>query len=260
MKRWITCLGLIGVLAAPASWAASKDKTAEEDKKAKGEELRDGSEEKAENRLQGQSTPVGKGNTGRPVVVISEAVFVDMTNLPATLTEDGLKAFKSRNFGTAGNDFASAGRVLTIQAKRADNQNIRKEMTQAGEKLIDLGERVSEGKVKSQEELNKELATVAYHKAHFHRLQAIEEWNDKEARKAAHDLSAAAEATESGLKWTGEEIEKGTMATLEGAKRVSGKVLEGGGWTVAEVGKAIDDVGSGVKNLGDRLDEKPVAH
>lgn len=261
MKRWVTCLSVVGLLAAPAGWAKTKEKKAEDEKatpqSSETEHPMDGASAEKDAT---KSTPVGKSQAKHPVVVVSETLYVNLAEMPAILTDDGLKAFKDRNYGVAGNDFASAGKILELQAKATDDKKAGKELMQAGEQMARIGEKVSKGKVKSQTELEHELARVAYHKAHFHRLQAIEEWNGKEARKAAHDLSAAADATERGFQLAGEDISKGTKTVLEDAKRLSGVILKGSGWTVAAVGKAIDDVGTEVKTLGDHLDKKPVAH
>ncbi len=272
MKRWVTCLSVVGLLAAPAGWAKTKEKKAEEEKttsksgeaaeeeKVTPKSVESSQDMEGEKTSEAKSTPVGKDQTKHPVVVVSEELFVNLAELPIILTDNGLKSFKERNYGVAGNDFASAGKILELQARATDDRKASNELKQAGEQMARIGERVSNGKVKSRTELEHELARVAYHKARFHRLQAIEEWNDKEARKAAHDLSAAAEATEHGFKLAGEDMSKGTQSVLDGAKRLSGVVLKGSGWTVAAVGKAIDDVGTEVKNLGDKLDKKAVAH
>lgn len=184
-------------------------------------------------------------------VIVEEGVLVDLQQMPLTLMDQARTAFAQKNFVQASNDLSSAANLLRVEARKTSAKNQQEDQLKtAAANLDDLANRVAKNQVKSQAELNMALAQIAYQKANHHRLEAAEEWSAQHVKRAGHDLQGAADAIDRASKWSGRKIQVGAVKSVDGVRIVAGKLVQGTGWTTAEVGKAIDDVGAAVDRLG----------
>jgi hypothetical protein len=78
--------------------------------------------------------------------------------------------------------------------------------------------------------------------------------NAKHPAMAGHYLRSAVNHVEDAAKWSGHELESGTLATANGVRIVAGKLIEGSGFVVNEAEKGITWVGDEVEKVGRSID------
>ncbi len=186
-------------------------------------------------------------------IVVEEQVVTDMRVLPFELLQKSKNDFLNNNFGEASADISAAARILKSEAIRADNAKRGKSLSDVSVRLERVARDVKDRKIKSERELSSELSRAAYQTAAHHRILALEEWSKKEYNQAGHDLKAAAVASEHALQWSGKEIEIASKEAVSGARFVAGKLIQGAGWTTAEVGSAFEKLGKATEKLGNKV-------
>lgn len=186
-------------------------------------------------------------------VIVEEDVIMDFREIPLELMSEARRDFSDKNFGEAAGDLNAAARILRAEGKRAVNVNEAPSLKVVADNLDRLAKEVKGQEIKTEQQLNTEISKAAYLTASHHRFHAAAEWTKKEYYQAGHDLLIAAYALESGAKWSGKEIEKGTAEIVKGARFVAGKLIQGTGWTSKEVGKAFGKVGDETDRLGKKV-------
>lgn len=201
----------------------------------------------------------GNGQEPEGYVLVEERVVTELQASPLMMMENAKRQFHDKNFGASASDLRSAAAMLRIEAKRT-SQADKATLETSAKDLEKLANNVQDQKVKSEMDLDRGLAEASQAKAAHHHLLAAKEWAAKEYRRAGHDLKAAADATERSAEWSGGELSRGGKDIIAGAREVSGKLIAGTGWATAEVGKAIDSLGTEVQKLGHKVEPSKTAH
>ena len=63
-------------------------------------------------------------------------------------------------------------------------------------------------------------------------------------------MQAAAVSLEHGFAWAGQKLEAIRIKSMDDARHIAGKLIEGVGWAADEVGKAIEYLGREIDKLG----------
>jgi hypothetical protein len=194
-----------------------------------------------------EATPQG------PIVVEDEwwILFVD---------EPGYRFHRARDFflrkdaKAAAQEIRKASFFVRMEAARGVDKADKDVLMASVNELRKLADDVERGSVVSAKRLDEAFARAHYRLAKHHQVKAKAVHAKGEHRRVGHELNAAAHHLEHGIAWSGHEAERGTLDVIKGARLVSGKLVQGTGWTVAEVGKAIDDVGTEIDKLGKRIE------
>jgi hypothetical protein len=115
-----------------------------------------------------------------------------------------------------------------------------------------LASQIESGSITSQKSLSQPFAQAEFALALFRSEKATETWGKEKPRPrvTGYYLRGAANSLEHAAKWGGHEFEYGAKASLDAARLVSGKLIQGSGFATEEVGKAIKSIGAEVDSLG----------
>ena len=114
----------------------------------------------------------------------------------------------------------------------------------AGDQLSKLGADVKKGTVKSGDQLKKTFAQVDHALAKA--WHATAEQTHKSGKDASAALKKAGAGLEGAAKWSGNKLQEGTQASVDGLKK-AGKM------STEEVGKLFKGLGDGIADLGQKL-------
>ncbi len=187
------------------------------------------------------------------VLIVEDEVMTDLRQIPFELLSEAKKDFAEKNFGEAAADINAAARILRAEGRRLISSDEALPLKVVADNLDVLARDVKGQIIKNERQLDVQMSKAAYLTSSHHRIHAAAEWTRKEYRLVGHDLLAAAYALESGAKWSGKELEKGTLGVVHGVRFVAGKLIQGTGWTSEEVGKAFDKIGQETERLGKKV-------
>jgi hypothetical protein len=169
------------------------------------------------------------------------AVAQDLERARALL-DRGQRAAGSRHLQQA------AG-VLRLQASAATAEQ-RETLERAASQLDELARVVAEGTGRLSPEVGRRIAGVEFDLAQLHLQNAQETWAQREARRAGHELRAAAMHVDNAARWTGVEAERVVREVTGDVLRISGRLVQGVALVPEEVGRAIERLGAATDRLG----------
>lgn len=178
-------------------------------------------------------------------VFIEQTEFADINTLPLDFLTEARVEFQNNNLAAAGQDIRVAARLIRIQAM-SNPESLG--LNEAAARLDFLGHSVAKGEVKSLALLDTELTKSAQAEAKHHYFRASQSWARHMTKNVGLDLTAATKSLKRSAEWSGEKIVGGKNDVVAETEKLSDKMLAGGKWTSAEVGK-------GLKSLGDQINE-----
>jgi hypothetical protein len=188
-------------------------------------------------------------------VVIKEDVLVVFMDEPEHHFDRAKEHFLKKEYEAAAKEIRKSAGFLKLQAARANGET-KKALQASAEELEKLAGDVEKGTVRTVDKLEKPFAAALHALAQHHHQKASESWMKRAEKKTGHDLKAAAHHVEHAARWSGEQLEEGGKLAVRDARLVSGKLVEGAGWSVEEVGKAVEGIGSAVKWVGKKVEPK----
>lgn len=201
------------------------------------------------------SAPTKPAGTGNDQWVVEEELWVVFIDEPANHIREAREDFMKKDARAAAAQIRKVAAFLRIDARRASGATRRGLLASASE-LDRLARGVKNGTVKSVGELDSVFARTWHSLAEYHYLAASEAWEKRQPRRAGHALKSAVNCIEQGFKCAGHAVGTGTRKTLNAARYVSGKLIEGAGTVGEGVGTVIDDCGRATTRLGQRIGPK----
>lgn len=218
------------------SIALSHTAMANEENKAAGKE-----NSKSEAAQKAEVVPMG-------FVIIEEQVSIDMKALPLALMDEAFTDFSEKNYGEATGSLRAAARVIRSSGEAATmGESERKQLVGRIEKLA---ADVRGTTIKSEAEFKARLAEIAYLKAGYNRALASKEWDKRQLKRAGHDLDASVTALNYAEKWGGKTFAKDTKTSISRAQDIARKLIDGTGWTEADVSSALAQLEASVTKVG----------
>jgi hypothetical protein len=198
------------------------------------------------------SAPTKSAGTGDDQWVVEEQLWVVFIDEPTLHIRAAREDFMNKDAGAAAAQIRKVAAFLRIDAGRASGAARRGLLTSASE-LDRLARSVKNGTVKSVRELDRVFARTYHSLAEYQYLMASEAWEKGQPCKAGHALKSAANCIEQGFKCAGHAVDTGTRKTLNAARDLSGKLIEGTGKVGEGVGTVIEDCGKAITRLGQRI-------
>jgi hypothetical protein len=124
------------------------------------------------------------------------------------------------------------------------------DLAEAAGDLDRIAARVQSGKLNTPRELDAALRRADRGLARHHLERATRAWERRESAAAGRDLYTAAQYTERLARDAGTGVERATAVVVRDTRKVSGKLVDGAGWTVAEVGTVFEKLGHEIDRLG----------
>jgi len=123
--------------------------------------------------------------------------------------------------------------------------------------LEQTARRVEEGTVKSVEELDLASARALHSLSDYQYAQAAAAWRKRETRQAGQYLRAAANNLERAAVRTDAAMRAATDEVVKDSRLMSGKLMEGTGFVIDDVGAGIEAIGHQLERVGARLIPRP---
>jgi hypothetical protein len=199
------------------------------------------------------------------LVVIEEDVWMRFNDEPSHHMQRAHASFLKKEYKAAANELQKTASYLHVESQNAVGET-KSALAASAEELDRLAHDVAAGTVKSAKTLESAFARAEHALATHHQAKANTALSEKHGTTAGHYLNSAVTHLENAAKWTGHELESGTVATANGVRTVAGKLIEGSGAVVDEAGKGINWVGEEIVKLGKTIepakkveDTKPAA-
>jgi hypothetical protein len=209
--------------------------------------------------------PIGQAAPAQNVVprlrnaaVINEADWAVLADEPAKYLAKAKENVLKRDLQAASSDLRKAA-VFIKGATSVAAADTKIALSASAKELEALAVELAQGSESAIAKVDGTIARAVHALALHHSRQAEKSMARKAFKGAGHYLRAATNEVEQGALWTGHELEAGAAATLRGARKVGGKLIQGSGILVDETGKAIGFVGTEVAKLGKRIKPNPAA-
>ena len=137
-------------------------------------------------------------------------------------------------------------------AERGKHALLRSEL-----ELEHTARRIEEGAIKSVEEIDFVAARALHALSDYQYAQAAEAWRKREARLAGQYLHAASNNLERAATRTDATMRAATAEVVKDSRLMSGKLMEGTGFVIDEVGAGIEAIGHQLERVGSRLIPRP---
>jgi hypothetical protein len=181
--------------------------------------------------------------------IVSEDILIVFADEPQHHFMRAFEHFLKHDWEAAAVEIRKGAAFLKLEAARAA-ADAKKGLTASVQKLENLAGEIEKGAVRSAKDLQDVFAKAEHAVAKHHYLRATEAWAKKSAKKAGHELQAAAVSLEHGFAWAGQKLEAVVIKVMDDARHIAGKLIAGVGWAADEVGKAIEYLGREIDKLG----------
>lgn len=190
-----------------------------------------------------------EANTDQRYLVEEDLTMLPYHEQPQVHFTEADRDLASRDFQAAAQEIRKGAAYLRMEAASAEG--IPKEaLLRSTLELRRLAQDLDHGGNIDKTTLHQAFARASHARALQHHALAASSWAKEENARTGDALSATVSDVRDGIRWSGHEIAKGTSATLEEIRVLSGEMVEGGGWAVDEVGQGIEKAGSEIENLG----------
>jgi hypothetical protein len=195
--------------------------------------------------VQAQPDVVERGRT----IKVNEELWLQLSDEPGRHLQSARDRFFNNDRASAAWHMRKAAVFLKISAQNATEkteQNLRYSVSE----LESPASGVESGTVSSIRTLEHAFSRAEHAMAQHHYALASESWAKRESRIAGYRLRAAGDASERAARWTGQEVQEGATAVYQGSRTLGGKLIEGTGFVVEEVGKGFNAVGHQIERVG----------
>jgi hypothetical protein len=200
------------------------------------------------------SEPLPAPPTGH--FIIQEELWTDLADEPGQHMERAREAYLKVDAADAAAELRKAATYLKISAAQAA-AGTKRTLLRSAMELEMLAKRVETGTVNSVGELDAATARALHALAHHHCVLAEKSWVQRETRCAGKQMRAAADNLERAAARTGETLRSATRAVARDVRVISGKLVEGTGFVVDEVGRGFTSLGKQVETVGKGIEPHP---
>jgi hypothetical protein len=172
--------------------------------------------------------------------------------------EQAREAYLKVDAADAAAELRTAATHLRISAAQAA-AGTKRTLLRSAMELESLAKRVETGTVKSVGELDAAIARALHALAHHHCILAEKSWMPRETRYAGKQMRAAADNLERATARAGEAMRSATREVTRDVRVISGKLVEGTGFVVDEVGRGFTSLGKQVETVGKGIEPHPTA-
>jgi serine protease Do len=151
------------------------------------------------------------------------------------------KFIEEKAYKNAANEIRNAAGILKQESGNATGE-VQKSLLGARDDLEALSKRVENGTVKSAEDVQGAFGRAHEALAEYYSTLASESWSKKATAQVGDYLKQSADHLEKAWIWSGRQIDAGTQAAIDSARKVGQQLGQGAGWVATEVTKSIDGV------------------
>lgn len=185
-------------------------------------------------------------------VLIEEDQWHKLADEPDRHIGRAREAFLTMDARTAAAELRKAAVHVKVAANHAAERG-RHALLRSEHELEQTARRIEEGSVKSVEELDFATARALHALSDYQYVRAAEAWRKREARQAGQYLRAAANNLERAAARTDAMMKSATDEVVRDSRLISGKLMEGTGFVIDDVGAGFEAIGHQLERVGTRL-------
>lgn len=161
--------------------------------------------------------------------------------------------FLKKEYKKSAEEIRNGSEILKKKADQAGAET-KEELMKSAKDLDALADNVEKGAVKSEKTLKDSFTRAHYALARYYKESASESFAKKEYKKAGQELKLSAMYLETGIKWTGNKIQKGTATVIADSRRMGDKLVKGSGRAADEFGKGMTYLGDEITKFGNNIE------
>ena len=193
-----------------------------------------------------------------------QAAFPPMAYSQAAQEVKTQPAQPASDFQKANESFLKKDFKASAAAIRKGSDFLKKETVAAGEEgkkmltastreLDKLADSVEKGAVKSDKKLKGAFSRAEHAIANDYYVKATDSWARKKTKETGEALNSAAEHMEHAADWSGRKLKAGASKAIKEGREVSGKLVAGTGYVSEEVGKGLKNMGDAISEFGRKI-------
>ena len=185
-------------------------------------------------------------------VLVEDDYYSNLQDLPQRLVRDAELAYTNKNYDQAITDLKGASLILQIESAGNAGDSKTELLLAAGD-LDRIAGSIIDNSMKSSLQLRAQLMIAMYHQAEYHRQRAVQQWVDKQYKRAGQDMKQSAVAIESLSTWSDKKFAAGVEASIHSVRKVSDSMIKGVGWTRVQVANALGSLETATKAAEDKV-------
>lgn len=200
-------------------------------------------------------TPPASGS--RPHVpagylLINEEQWDLLSDEPSRHLSRARDAFLVMDARIAAAEMRKAAVHVRVAAEHALERS-KRSLTHSEHELEQTAHRIETGMVKSVEELDLVAARALHALANDQYAKASDAWRKRELRRSGQFLRSATNNLERAAARTDATMRAATAEVAKDSRLISGKLIEGTGFVMDEVGAGLESVGHQIEKVGSRV-------
>ncbi len=182
-------------------------------------------------------------------VLVEEDQWHQLADEPDRHLGRAREAFLMMDARTAAAEFRKAAVHVRIAIGHAAERG-KNALRRSAHELEHIARRIEEGTVSSVEELDFASARALHALSDYQYAKAAEAWKKRETRLAGQYLRAAANNLEHAATRTDAMMKAATAKVAKDSRLIAGKLIEGTGFVIDEVGAGIETIGHELVRVG----------
>lgn len=204
--------------------------------------------------VEAQTTPAPGNRPHVPAgyLLIDEEQWDLLSDEPSRHLGRARDAFLVMDARTAAAEMRKAAVHVRVAAEHALERS-KRSLTHSEHELEQTAHRIETGMVKSVEDLDLVTARALHALANDQYAKASDAWRKRELRRSGQFLRSATNNLERAAARTDAAMRTATAEVAKDSRLISGKLIEGTGFVMDEVGAGLESVGHQIEKVGSRV-------
>ncbi|MGA1825906.1 MAG: hypothetical protein ACMUIP_14720 [bacterium] len=184
-------------------------------------------------------------------LIIEETWFV-FQDEPLGYFLDARASFLRGDLEDAAHDIRKGAAIIKLETQRATGEE-KKDLILSSNRLKKLAKAVEKGLLTTGTDLEDDFARAEFVLARHHYQKAMEYEAKEDFEKSAYAIDVAAGHFLAAAFWLDGRMEKADIVSARESRSLARKVIDGAAWGPKKIGRALQSLGKGLKNLGIKL-------
>ena len=199
------------------------------------------------------STPQGpRPHVPTGYLLIEEEQWDMLSDEPSRHLSRARDAFLIMDARTAAAEMRKAAVHVRVAAEHALDRS-KRSLTHSEHELEQTAHRIETGMVKSVEDLDLVTARALHALANDQYAKASDAWRKRELKRSGQFLRSATNNLERAAARTDATMRAATAEVAKDSRVISGKLIEGTGFVMDEIGAGLETVGHQIEKVGSRV-------
>ncbi|MGB7631520.1 MAG: hypothetical protein WBM29_10650 [Candidatus Deferrimicrobium sp.] len=171
---------------------------------------------------------------------------------PGSNFQKANESFLKKDFKASAAEIRKGSDYIKKETEAAGEEG-KKMLTASTRELDELADSVEKGAVKSDKKLKAAFSRAEHAISNDYYAKATESWARKKTKETGEALNSAAEHMENAVDWSSRKLKEGASKAIKEGREVSGKLVAGTGYVSEEVGKGLKNMGDAISEFGRRI-------